>query len=63
MDLRTALRLKRVCNPPYRFQVGPRVYEYDPLLNTTVIVDRKPKADQDWRKEADGWHNRLEHKS
>ncbi len=58
MSLRIALRLHRVCNPPYRFQVGPVTYEYDPLLKTTMIVGKQQKTEQDWRKEADGWHNR-----
>ena len=45
MTLNTRLRLKHYATPkPYTFQVGPYVYEYDPLAGRTSVIERKPLA-------------------
>jgi len=43
---------------PYTFSVGNRVFSYDPVTQKSTLLNTRPLTDQDWRKEADGWHNR-----
>ena len=46
--------------PVYRFQVGPIVFEHDPVTGRTEKVQRMPLTEdgKTWQKSAEGWVRR-----